>query len=81
MVEDFKLADLSANGSLFATRPTLFHFIKGDELGKRSRQLFRMIASGKIDIQVNQTYPLKDVAKAHRDLNARKTTGQTVLLP
>ena len=77
---DFKLADLSAQGSLFATRPTLFHFIASHkELIRRSRQLFKLIADGKINIQVNQRYHLKDVAKAHRDLEQRKTTGQTIL--
>lgn len=81
-ITDFKLADLSAHGSLFATRPTLFQFIATrQELAKRSRQLFKMIAEGKIKIQVNQTYSLKDVSKAHRDLESRKTTGQTILIP
>lgn len=79
---DFKMADLSAHGSLFATRPTLFHFIDTkQELTKRARQLFRMIASGKIELQINQTYPLESVSKAHRDLEGRKTTGQTILIP
>lgn len=79
---DFKMADLSANGSLFATRPTLFHFIATQqELAKRSRQLFRMIADGKINIQINQTYPLEKIKDAHRDLEGRKTTGQTILIP
>lgn len=82
VAENFKLADLSANGSLFATRPTLFHFIaERRELEKRARQLFSMIGSGKVKIQVNQTFPLADVAKAHRALEGRKTTGQTLLIP
>lgn len=78
---DFNMAHLSAHGSLFMTRPTLFHFLAGDQLQKRAQQLFKMIADGKIKIQVNQTYPLSKVATAHRDLEARKTTGQTVLIP
>ena len=79
---DFKMGDLAAYGSLFATRPTLFHFIAEEkELTKRARQLFKMIGDGKIEIQINQTYALKDVAKAHRDLEGRKTTGQTILIP
>lgn len=78
---NFKMADLSAYGSLFMTRPTLFHFLAGDELAKRARQLFKMIAEDKIDIQINQTYPLNKVASAHRDLEGRKTTGQTILIP
>ena len=81
-IADFKLADLSAHGSLSACRPTLFHYIAShSELARRSRQLFKMIADEKINIQVNQTYDLKDVAKAHRDLEGRKTTGQTILIP
>ncbi len=79
---DFKLADLSAHGSLFAIRPTLFHYISTQkELTRRARQLFKMISEGKINIQINQTYALKDVTKAHKDLEARKTTGQTILIP
>lgn len=79
---DFKLADLAANGSLFATRPTLFHFIaERAELEKRARQLFSVISSGKVKIAVNQTFALGDVAKAHQALEGRQTTGQTVLIP
>ncbi|MEM7068947.1 MAG: quinone oxidoreductase [Pseudomonadota bacterium] len=81
-ITDFKLADLSAHGSLSACRPTLFHYIATQqELARRSRQLFKMIGDGKINIQINQTYGLKDVSKAHRDLEGRKTTGQTILIP
>lgn len=81
-IPDFKLVDLSAHGSLFATRPTLFAFIATQQdLQRRSRQLFKMIKDGKIKIQINQTYSLRDVSKAHRDLEARKTTGQTILIP
>ncbi len=76
---DFKMADLSAYGSLFMTRPTLFHFLAGDELQRRAKQLFKMIVDGKIEIQINQTYPLTKVATAHRDLQGRKTIGQTIL--
>lgn len=78
-ISDFNVGHLSAHGSLFMTRPTLFHYIAGDELQKRAKQLFKMIADGKIKIQVNQTYPLAKVGTAHRDLEGRKTTGQTVL--
>jgi len=78
---NFNMADLGAQGSLFMTRPILFHFLAGNELQKRANQLFKMIADGKIKIQVNQTYPLSKVATAHRDLEGRKTTGQTVLVP
>ncbi len=79
-IENFKLADLSANGSLFATRPTLFAFIaERKELERRAKQLFAMIKSGKVKIRVNQTFKLADVAKAHTALESRKTTGQSVL--
>lgn len=82
VITDFKLADLAANGSLFATRPTLFHFIADrKELERRTRQLFSVIASGKVKIAVNQTFALADTGKGHTALEARKTTGQTVLLP
>ncbi len=79
---DFKLGDLSAHGSLFVTRPTLFHFIASHtELAKRSRQLFKMIGEEKIKLQVNQSFPLEKVATAHRSLEGRGTTGQTILIP
>ena len=82
MIDTFSLGDLAANGSLTAIRPTLFHYIDTpQELKKRSRQLFKMIGDGHIKIQVNQTYPLKKVGKAHKELSSRKTTGQTVLIP
>ena len=82
MIENFSLGDLAANGSLFATRPTLFHFIAArSELEKRARQLFSVIGSGKVNIQVNQTFPLDKLAQAHRALEGRKTSGQTVLIP
>lgn len=82
MIEGFNLGDLAANGSLFVTRPMLFHFIaQRSELEKRARQLFSMIGSGKVNIQVNQTFPLAKVAQAHRALEGRKTTGQTILIP
>ena len=80
MIEDFKLADLSANGSLFCTRPTLFHFIaERKELERRARMLFKAIASGEVKITVNQTFALDKVKQAHDALEGRKTTGQTVL--
>ncbi|MFZ1814532.1 MAG: quinone oxidoreductase [Rhizobiaceae bacterium] len=81
-ITDFNLADLAANGSLFATRPTLFAFIaERSELEKRAKQLFSVIGSGKVKIAVNQTFRLTETAKAHRTLESRKTTGQTVLIP
>jgi NADPH2:quinone reductase len=81
-IADFKLADLSAHGSLFATRPTLFAFIaERAELERRARQLFTMLKSGAVKLKINQTFALGDVAKAHKALEGRATSGQTVLIP
>jgi NADPH2:quinone reductase len=73
---------LAAKGSLFLTRPTLFHYVatRADLLAA-ARDLFAVIKSKKVRISVNQTYALKDAAIAHADLEGRKTTGSTVLLP
>ena len=73
---------LAAKGSLFLTRPTLFHYVatRADLLAA-ARDLFAVIKSKKVRISVNQTYALKDAAIAHGDLEGRKTTGSTVLLP
>ena len=73
---------LSQKGSLFITRPTLMHYIaKRDELLALGAELFAVVSSGKVKIEVNQTYALADAANAHRDLESRKTTGSTILLP
>lgn len=73
---------LSQKGSLFITRPTLMHYTaKRDELQALGAELFDIVTSGKVKIEVNQTYALSDAANAHRDLEARKTTGSTILLP
>lgn len=74
--------ELSKRGSLFLTRPTLFTYIaRRTDLLATAQELFDVVASGKVRIEVNQTYALKDAAQAHIDLAARKTTGSTVLLP
>jgi NADPH2:quinone reductase len=74
--------ELSKRGSLYLTRPTLFHFIPTRQpLTRAAQELFDLTARGVIKIQVGQTYALRDVAKAHADLEARRTTGSTVLLP
>jgi len=71
---------LAQKGSLFLTRPTLFHYIASrDELERSASDLFAMVLTGKIKVEVAQRYALKDVAQAHRDLEARKTTGSTIL--
>ncbi|HEX5675374.1 MAG TPA: zinc-binding dehydrogenase, partial [Azonexus sp.] len=67
---------------LFVTRPTIVHYTaKRADLEALGAELFDVVASGKVRIEVNQTYPLKEAAQAHRDLEARKTTGSTILLP
>lgn len=73
---------LSQKGSIFITRPTLAHYTaKRAELLELGAELFEMVTSGKVKIEVNQSYALSDAASAHRDLEARKTTGSTILLP
>ncbi|MGY9020671.1 MAG: quinone oxidoreductase family protein [Alphaproteobacteria bacterium] len=73
---------LLQKGSLFMTRPMLNHYITTtEELTSLARELFSVVRRGAVKIQVNQHYALKDAAKAHRDLEQRKTTGSTVLLP
>jgi len=74
--------ELSKRGSLFLTRPTLFTYVaKRTDLLASAQELFYVVATGKVKIEVNQTYALKDAAQAHIDLAARKTTGSTILLP
>ncbi len=74
--------ELSKRGSLFLTRPSLFAYIATrPALESAARELFRVLASRKVKVRVDQRYALKDAAQAHRDLEARRTTGATVLLP
>jgi NADPH:quinone reductase len=81
-VAAFDLNLLAAKGSLFVTRPTLMTYTaKREDLEAAAAELFDVIKSGKVKIEINQTYALKDAAQAHRDLEGRKTTGSTVLLP
>ena len=80
-VEPFAPALLAAKGSLFLTRPTLATYTATRaDLEKTSADLFSVLSSGAVKAEVNQTYPLENVAQAHRDLEARKTTGSTILL-
>jgi NADPH2:quinone reductase len=73
---------LAKKGSLFFTRPTLAHYTaRRDELLELGRELFAVVASGQVRIEIGQTYALADAATAHRDLEARRTTGSTILLP
>ncbi len=74
--------ELARRGSLFLTRPTLFTYAaRRDDLLQMAGELFEVVASGKVKIEVRQTYALKDAARAQTDLAARRTTGSTVLLP
>ena len=80
-VEPFAPAALAARGSLFLTRPTLATYTATrKELEATTAELFDVVGRGAVRIEVNQTYALRDAAQAHRDLEARKTTGSTVLL-
>ncbi len=73
---------LAGKGSIYLIRPTLFTYIRTRELcQERADDLFEMVGSGKVRIEINQTYALADVAQAHKDLEARKTTGVTVIKP
>ena len=81
-VAPFDLGVLSAKGSLFLTRPTLATYTaKRADLERVAGDLFAVVGSGAVKIQVNQSFPLKDAAKAHIALEARQTTGSTVLIP
>ena len=81
-IEAFNINILQTKGSLFATRPTLNNYVaKRDDLLATAKDLFDVVASGKVKIPVNQKYALKDAAKAHQDLEGRKTTGSTILIP
>ncbi len=74
--------ELSKRGSLFLTRPSLFSYVSTREaLTAAARELFAVVKSRKVRIRIGQTYPLAEVAQAHRDLEGRRTTGSTVLLP
>jgi NADPH:quinone reductase len=81
-VPPFSALELSKRGSLFLTRPTLFHYIasKGD-LNRAARELIEVVGSGAVNVRIGQTYRLQDAAQAHRDLESRRTTGSTVLVP
>jgi NADPH:quinone reductase len=81
-IENFTLAMLAQKGSLFATRPTLFTYIATpDELRASAAALFAVVRNGKVRINIGQTYPLGEAARAHADLESRKTSGTTLLIP
>ncbi|MER2602501.1 MAG: quinone oxidoreductase [Candidatus Competibacter phosphatis] len=81
-VPPFEPGILAAKGSLFFTRPTLMTYTaQRADLLASAAELFEVVSSGAVRIEVRQTYPLAETARAHRDLEARQTTGSTVLLP
>ncbi|MEP9379001.1 quinone oxidoreductase [Aquabacter sp. CN5-332] len=81
-IKDFNLLLLSQKGSLYATRPTLnTHIATKEDLYATANDLFEAVLKGALKIPIHQTYALRDVQKAHRDLEGRATTGSTLLLP
>jgi NADPH2:quinone reductase len=79
-VEPLDINLLAAKGSLYVSRPTLFtHIASRETTQEMADDLFAMVSSGKVKIRIDQTYPLEQVQQAHRDLEARKTTGCTIL--
>jgi NADPH2:quinone reductase len=81
-VEGVNLGLLAQKGSLFVTRPTLFdYYATPDDRDRGIGRVWEMLASESIEVTIGQTYPLLEAAQAHRDLEARKTTGSTILLP
>jgi NADPH2:quinone reductase len=81
-IPPFDLLLLSQKGSLYVTRPTLASYTANRaELEETAAELFEVVRSGKVAIEIGRTYPLEEAASAHRDLESRKTTGSVVLLP
>jgi len=81
-VPPFGLNELASRGSLYITRPTLFTYTaRREDLDAMAADLFDVVGSGKVKIEINQRYALKDVAQAHIELESRKTTGSSILLP
>jgi NADPH2:quinone reductase len=81
-ISDFNIGLLAQKGSLYLQRPTLATYIRNRELlNECAQDLFDVVQSGAVKVRIGQTYPLAEVAQAHRDLEARQTTGATLLLP
>ncbi|MGH7069283.1 MAG: zinc-binding dehydrogenase, partial [Acetobacteraceae bacterium] len=81
-VPPFEISMLSAKGSLYLTRPTLATYAaKRADLERTAAELFSVVESGAVKIRVNQTFPLAEAGAAQRALEARQTTGSTVLIP
>jgi NADPH2:quinone reductase len=82
LVPAFDPGRLAAKGSLFLTRPSLMTYTaERDALLEHARDLFEVVQSGAVKIEIRQTYPLSEASRAHQDLEARKTTGSTILIP
>ena len=82
VVPPLDISELSRRGSLFLTRPTLYTYAaKRADLLSIAADLFNVVQSGNVKINIGQRYPLREIAKAHRDLESRRTTGSTILLP
>jgi NADPH2:quinone reductase len=80
-IEPLDTRTLTAKGSVFLARPTLAtHIANPEELAGRSGDVFRWISEGKLKLRIDRDYPLADTAQAHRDLEARKSTGKLLLL-
>ncbi|MGD9742998.1 MAG: quinone oxidoreductase [Dongiaceae bacterium] len=81
-VPSIEPAILASKGSVFLTRPTLVHYTgTREDLLESAHALFEVVLKGAVQIEVHQTYPLKEAARAHAELEARRTTGSTILLP
>jgi NADPH2:quinone reductase len=81
-IPPFDISVLGTKGSLILTRPSLMTYTaKREDLLEHARDLFEVVENGAVKIEIKQTYALADAAQAHRDLEARKTTGSTILIP
>ena len=81
-VPPFSPLELTRRGSLFLTRPTLYHYTaKTSDLARGTRELFEVVSTGRVKVRIGQTYPLAEAARAHQDLEARRTMGSTLLIP
>ena len=81
-IDAFNIGLLQQKGSLFATRPVLFHYIaKREDLDEMAHDLFKVVLSGEVKIPIHARFPLAEAAEAHRALESRETIGSTILLP
>jgi NADPH2:quinone reductase len=81
-VPPFDLGILTAKGSLFLTRPSVMHYTASrEDLLAHARDLFEVVSKGAVKIKIQQTYLLAEAARAHRDLESRRTTGTSILVP